>query len=371
MSASAPDALPASAPDALPALTEFDKEYLKLLRQIIQKGTRKPTRQMDSMKIHTLSLTGCQIRVPLPNRSGGLGYCHRMLLEEPRRIRKVCVGVVGFPQLTLKHIAMGVVAEELAAFLRGSTSACELTANKCTIWNDDAAKFAKRKIARGERVIPGDLGPIYGFQWRCHPAGDQIDNAINLLVEDPYSRRNVVSCWDVERLKEMSVPPCHHSFQFVGSPFDLSDTDPDRVVQHVSVDCVVTMRSTDVGLGLPFNVVQYSLLALLCVLDAQVRSNAKHAVGEGRLKYYQLGELVINMADCHIYSTHLDALSLMVDRAAEAPANPLADVPPSYNFNLPNALASVNGFAGATREERKASFVQEWSAPRVKLELHT
>lgn len=358
-----PPELHAAAHDFVPkstGLTPFDSEYLSLVQKILRQGYVKPSRQAG---ISTLSLTGCQIRVPLPEHSFGPGY----------------VQVTGLPQLTLKHIALGVVAEELAGFLRGCTNACEFAANKCHIWTADADSFVVRKMEEAKRTgkplrhVAGDLGPIYGFQWRRHPAFDQLERAIELLVTDPFSRRNLVGSWDVERLDEMAVPPCHYAFQFLGRPLDLKGKACLNDCIGVQVDCVVTMRSTDVGLGLPFNVVQYSLLTLLCVLEAQNRRTLQRREKFRGYKdvVYRLGVLVVNMGDCHIYTSHLSALRDMCASAEEASGGAELAPPPTYDFQLPDELARTDGFAKASREQRKELFTSEWDAPRIKLQLHT
>jgi len=329
--------------------TPFDRAYVKLIRNVLFRGTMTPSRQRleDGTPVETLSITAEQIRVPLPKLVWNT--------HDDGTLRSM--SLVGMPILTVKHIATGVVVEELAAFLRGSTNAYDFNANGCRIWNSDAEKFDARQARAGERHIPGDLGPIYGFAWRRHPRVDQIRHSCYLLASDPYSRRNLVSAWDVERLDEMALPPCHFAFQFKCRNLFKG------AVDELAVDCIVYMRSTDVGLGLPFNVVQYSLLTSLCVAEAQRLSDSDWTKIGGCLRNYQLGELVVVMGDCHVYSSHIAELKMLT-----VPEGPKHE---PFEIELPAALASVDGFAFADREARKGLFTAAPRAPRIALSLHT
>lgn len=313
--------------------TDFDGEYTALLRKILESGENaiKPSRQIDpatGKKSWTFSLTAQQIRIKLPapeDQGDEIVYPN-------------------FPKLFFKHLPLEQVAKELAWFLRGGTNSLDLEARGCSIWKADADKAT----FRGHELPPGELGPIYGWQWRKHPGYDQIDRAIETLTSNPFARDNVVSAWDVERLGEMVLKPCHYSFQFVCRKS--GDT--------ILVDCVVTMRSTDVGLGLPFNVASYALLTILCALEAsEITETAYHP-----------GELIVNMADCHVYGNHVEYLQERLDEFCGS-GRMLKAV---YALKLPKKMASISTFASATTQQIEAAFKDKrrW-APFVKLPLLT
>jgi thymidylate synthase len=192
----------------------------------------------------------------------------------------------GFPLLTTKRVfARGVVAE-LAWMLRGETNVDWLQARGVHIWDEWADAH-------------GDLGPVYGAQWRRWN-GDQIAGVIKSLRTDPLGRRHIVSAWNVGDLHRMALPPCHCLFQFY--------VDGDRL------DCQVYQRSADVFLGLPFNIASYALLTHM--IARQVR------LAPGRLHHV--------MGDVHLYENHLDQAQEQVTRAAR----PLPQVrfPPGFNM---------------------------------------
>lgn len=185
------------------------------------------------------------------------------------------------------------------------------------------------------------------------PRGDQIGRVIEGLRADPYSRRHVVSCWDVERLADMALPPCHYSFQLVCRPRPPGPAGD--APGGVDVDCVVTMRSTDVGLGLPFNVVSYTLLTcLLC-----------SAAGAGREQKFYPGELVVNMADCHVYTPHLEKLAEAAAACGEGPPAP------RFAFRFPPGVDTVEKFLALSPGERKRILEDSGPPPpRVALKLY-
>lgn len=300
-------------------MAEFDREYARLVHRIYHHGAPKPSRQAGAA---TRSLTGAQIRAPVGALVDGR--------------------IVGFPALRCKRVAYLEVFTELAWFLRGSTSAAELDASGCRIWNADAAAAA----SRDPDLPAGELGPIYGHQWRMLPGHDQVAEAVALLATDPFSRRILVSAWNVADIPKMALPPCHYAFQFVCRA---------AAGGGVVVDCVVSMRSTDVGLGLPFNFVSYAMLTVL------VCSSAGEACQHARK--YAPGEVVVNMADCHIYEDHADALM----RAVLYPVSALE------NIQLDVAGLTVERFTAMSRADLKGMFRPHYPVsrpPPLRLKLH-
>ncbi len=183
---------------------------------------------------------------------------------------------VGFPLVTTKKVHFPSIAYELLWFLRGDGNVRWLQEHGVTIWDE---------WADGE----GDLGPVYGVQWRSWPTPDgrhidQIAEAVRLLREDPDSRRIVVSAWNVADLHEMALMPCHAFFQF-----------------HVAqgrLSCQLYQRSADVFLGVPFNIASYALLTHLLAQQCDL----------------EVGDFVWTGGDCHIYDNHRDQVALQLER---------------------------------------------------------
>jgi thymidylate synthase len=214
----------------------------------------------------------------------------------------------GFPLLTTKEVPLRLVLEELMWMLRGSTNVRDLVRQDVHIWTGDAHKAY---VEKGGGLPPkefekkllqdplfaetyGYLGPIYGAQWRgthATEAVDQIKEAIRKLQEEPYSRRNLVDSWDVPNLSRMVLPPCHYAFQLLCVP---------GVDSQISVDMVMSMRSCDVPLGLPFNIASYGLLLMILC----------RAAG----KNYVPRELIINIADAHIYANQVPGIQEQLTR---------------------------------------------------------
>ena len=213
------------------------KQYLDLLDHLLQHGARKD----DRTGTGTLSVFGYQMRFDL---------------------------TAGFPLLTTKKIHTRSVFGELLWFLRGDTNVAWLHENGITIWDE---------WADGD----GELGPIYGYQWRSWPTPDgghvdQIRQLVTQLQTNPSSRRHIVSAWNVGQLDEMALPPCHAFMQFY--------------VNDGRLSCQLYQRSADVFLGVPFNIASYALLTHLL---AQV-------AGLG------VGYFVHTLGDAHLYLNHLD-----------------------------------------------------------------
>jgi thymidylate synthase len=179
----------------------------------------------------------------------------------------------GFPAITTKKLHFDSVVEELRWMLSGSTNTNDLD---CTIWDEWADKR-------------GDLGPVYGAQWRSWPVRgghvDQIKNLVDGLMREPHSRRHVVSAWNVGDIPDMALPPCHALFQFYVSN--------DR-----KLSCQLYQRSADMFLGVPFNIASYSLLTHLVAYQCG----------------FAVGEFIWTGGDCHIYHNHFDQVRLQLTR---------------------------------------------------------
>lgn len=221
------------------------RSYLDLLRTVRERGTRKD----DRTGTGTLSVFGQQLRVDL---------------------------AAGFPLLTTKKIHIRSMVYELLWMLRGDTNVGYLQQHGVSIWDEWA----------DER---GDLGPVYGKQWRSWAAADgrqidQISTVVQQLRSNPDSRRILVSAWNVGDLEHMALAPCHALFQFYVAAGKLS--------------CQLYQRSADVFLGVPFNIASYALLT--CMLAQQCD--------------LQLGEFVWTGGDCHLYLNHLEQADLQLTR---------------------------------------------------------
>lgn len=227
------------------------RQYLDLLTHIMDTGVDKP----DRTGTGTRSVFGHQMRFDLSE---------------------------GFPLVTTKRIHTRSVFGELLWFLRGDTNISWLHDNGITIWDEWAD-------------AEGDLGPIYGYQWRSWPTPDgghvdQIAQVISALRDNPDSRRHIVSAWNVASVDDMALPPCHSLFQFYVSP--AADGGLGRL------SCQLYQRSADVFLGVPFNIASY---ALMTHLVAQVTG-------------LRVGEFIHTIGDAHIYSNHFQQVSLQLSR---------------------------------------------------------
>ncbi|MDR2814873.1 MAG: thymidylate synthase [Prevotellaceae bacterium] len=241
------------------------KPYLKLLQHILDKGVQKP----DRTGTGALSVFGCQMRFNLQK---------------------------GFPLLTTKKVHLRSIIYELLWFLRGDTNVKYLRDNSVTIWDEWAD-------------ANGDLGHVYGYQWRSWPTLngghiDQIAQVVKSLKENPHSRRHIVSAWNVAEIDAMALPPCHALFQFYVADGKLS--------------CQLYQRSADMFLGVPFNIASYALFTMMM---AQVCS-------------LQPGEFIHTLGDAHIYLNHLEQVKTQLQR------HPLAL--PSMEINP--SVRSIFGF---------------------------
>lgn len=184
----------------------------------------------------------------------------------------------GFPAITTKKLAWKSVVGELLWFLEGSTNVHRLAQlthgdpNKRTIWHPNYEKQGKELGYEA-----GELGPVYGYQWRNFYGVDQIRNLLTQIHQDPFGRRHLVSAWNPADLHKMALPPCHYSFGV-------------KITRDGKLNLFFTMRSNDVFLGLPFNIASYALLAHILA----------HLTG------YEVGELVYFGSDVHIYKDHIE-----------------------------------------------------------------
>jgi thymidylate synthase len=225
------------------------KQYLDLMRPVRDHGTRKE----DRTGTGTVSVFGYQMRFNLAE---------------------------GFPLVTTKKCHMRSIIHELLWFLKGDTNIRYLHENKVSIWDEWADKN-------------GDLGPIYGYQWRSWPAAsgasiDQISQVIDQLKHNPDSRRIIVSAWNVGEIENMALPPCHAFFQFYVADGRLS--------------CQLYQRSADIFLGVPFNIASYALLTMMM---AQVTG-------------LEPGDFVHTFGDAHLYLNHLEQADLQLSRSPHA-----------------------------------------------------
>ena len=221
------------------------KQYLDLLNRIMTEGTKKT----DRTGTGTLSVFGHQMRFNLED---------------------------GFPLLTTKKLHLKSIIYELLWFLKGDTNVKYLQEHGVRIWNEWADEN-------------GDLGPIYGAQWRSWAAPDgktidQISQAVDLIKNSPDSRRIIVSAWNVAQLDQMALMPCHTLFQFY--------------VANGRLSCQLYQRSADIFLGVPFNIASYALLTMMM---AQVCG-------------LQPGDYVHTLGDAHIYKNHFDQMNLQLTR---------------------------------------------------------
>ena len=221
------------------------KQYTELLRHVLAHGNKKE----DRTGTGTLSVFGYQMRFNLAD---------------------------GFPLLTTKKVHLKSVIHELLWFLQGSTNIAYLKENGVRIWDEWADEN-------------GNLGPVYGYQWRNWPKPDgthidQITQVVNAIKNNPDSRRLIVSAWNVADVDQMKLPPCHAFFQFYVADGRLS--------------CQLYQRSADIFLGVPFNIASYALLTMMV---AQVCG-------------LKLGDFVHTLGDAHIYSNHMEQVNEQLAR---------------------------------------------------------
>ncbi len=221
------------------------QQYLKLLDHVLTNGIQKG----DRTGTGTISTFGYQMRFNLQE---------------------------GFPLVTTKKTHLKSIIHELLWFIKGSTNVKYLQENGVRIWNEWADE-------------DGELGRIYGYQWRSWTAEggrhiDQLKQVIRSLKENPNSRRHIVSAWNVGDLDKMNLPPCHILFQFY--------------VAEGKLSCQLYQRSADIFLGVPFNIASYALLVMMIARETG----------------YELGDFVHTLGDAHIYNNHIEQVKLQLSR---------------------------------------------------------
>jgi thymidylate synthase len=226
------------------------KPYLDALRHIVEKGEHKD----DRTGTGTTSVFGYQMRFDLST---------------------------GFPSVTTKRLHLRSIVHELLWFLRGETNVQYLRENRVTIWDEWADEN-------------GDLGPVYGKQWRRWEGKDghlhdQIENALSLIRHNPDSRRIIVSAWKVDEIESMALPPCHLLFQFY--------------IGNGKLSCQLYQRSADMFLGVPFNIASYSMLVHMMAEQCDL----------------EVGDFIWTGGDCHIYDNHVDQVSEQLSREPYQP----------------------------------------------------
>jgi thymidylate synthase len=221
------------------------RQYLELLDHVMKSGTRKS----DRTGTGTISVFGYQMRFNLED---------------------------GFPLMTTKKLHMKSILHELLWFISGETNIRYLNENGVRIWDEWADKN-------------GNLGPVYGYQWRSWPAADgrkidQLANVIRAIKESPDSRRHIVNAWNVGEIDKMALPPCHILFQFY--------------VANGKLSCQLYQRSCDIFLGVPFNIASYALLTLMVAQATALKP----------------GEFIHTLGDAHIYMNHIEQVKLQLTR---------------------------------------------------------
>ncbi len=231
------------------------KQYLELLANVLENGEKR----LDRTGTGTISMFGLSSRYDIGE---------------------------GFPLLTTKKVNFNGVLRELLWFIKGSTNINDELTQYTPIWNDWADEN-------------GELGPVYGYQWRHwekfdldpntrqykKSSVDQLSNIIHLLKNDPYSRRIILTAWNVADIDKMALAPCHMMCQFY-------------VRSREYLDCHLYQRSADLAIGVPFNIASYSLLTMMLALECDLKP----------------GHLVHSFGDIHIYSNHIDAVKMQLQR---------------------------------------------------------
>jgi len=265
-------------------MNTLDNQYHTLLERILRYGIQKD----DRTGTGTLSVFGGQ-------------FIHEMS--------------EGFPLLTTKKMAVKTMMTELKWFLKGDTNIKYLVDNGCNIWNGDAYRKYKedkqglamsmeafiKNIKTNDEFARtwGELGPIYGKQWRDWNGNDQIQNLIKGLKENPDSRRHMVSAWNVGELDGMTLPPCHYGFQVYTRPTTREEkiTNPSK---YRAISLMWNQRSVDTFLGLPFNIASYGTLLQLLADECDMVAD----------------QLIGNLGDIHIYNNHIDAVNEQLSRSS-------------------------------------------------------
>ncbi|KAK4629589.1 Thymidylate synthase [Fulvia fulva] len=269
-----------------PSITTPHEEfqYLNLIRNILDNGEHRP----DRTGTGTLS-------IPFPAQ-------HKYTLSRPD-------GSLILPLLTTKRVFLRAVLAELLWFVAGDTNAKTLQDQNVHIWDGNGSREYLDSVGLGHREV-GDLGPVYGFQWRhfgaeyktCHDdyigqGRDQLAEVIHKLKNDPYDRRIILSAWNPADLKKMALPPCHMFAQFYVSFPPSAPTRTDGT-KRGTLHTLLYQRSNDMGLGVPFNIASYALLTHMIARATDLLP----------------GSLTHTMGDAHVYLDHRQALEVQLTR---------------------------------------------------------
>lgn len=269
--------------------TEYhdEEEYLNLIRKIMKKGKVRD----DRTGVGTISIFGAQMRFSLRDQ---------------------------FPLLTTKRTFWRGVAEELIWFIQGNTNAKDLSDKNVRIWDANGSRefLDSRGLNKNEE---GDLGPVYGFQWRHFGAEygackddyggkgvDQLKQVIDMIRNDPNSRRIIMSAWNPVDIPKMALPPCHVMCQFYVNDGELS--------------CQLYQRSADMGLGVPFNIASYALLTYMIAAITNLKP----------------GDFVHTIGDAHVYKNHVEPLQKQLEREPK----PF----PKLNFKRMEEIKEIDDF---------------------------
>ncbi|KAK5129939.1 Thymidylate synthase [Meristemomyces frigidus] len=282
-----PSSTSTSTPTATPPHEEH--QYLDLIRLLLTTGEHRP----DRTGTGTLSL-------PFPPQ-------HRYALTHPD-------GTLALPLLTTKRVFLRAVLAELLWFISGDTSATTLQRQGIKIWDGNASRAYLDSIGLHDRE-EGDLGPVYGFQWRhfgarytdCHAdytshGVDQLRSVIHKLRHTPTDRRIILTAWNPADVPLMALPPCHMFAQFYVSYPPTAPLRPDGTAKKGTLHTLLYQRSCDMGLGVPFNIASYALLAHMLAHVADLVP----------------GTLTHTMGDAHVYVDHVEALKVQIERAPRA-----------------------------------------------------
>ncbi|ATX70845.1 thymidylate synthase [Spiroplasma clarkii] len=246
------------------------EQYLQLVKNVLANGESRT----DRTKTGTVSLFGTQSRYDLR---------------------------VGFPLLTTKKVFFKAIVHEMLWFIKGDTNIKYLVDNNVNIWNEWPYEIYKKSaVFQGETLTEfiekiktdaafaqkyGELGPVYGKQWRDFEGVDQLKQVIEDIKVNPYSRRHIVSAWNPAQVNQMALPPCHSFFQFY-------------VSSQGELDLQLYQRSGDIFLGVPFNIASYSLLLTLVALECNLKP-----------RYF-----IHTIGDAHIYTNHLEQVNQQLQR---------------------------------------------------------